>query len=75
MPQANGGDGPQAGPSGSELLGLGVTLAASVLVPLLAGVGVDALLHVSPIGLLLGLVVGVTIAAVITVKRYGRYIT
>jgi F0F1-type ATP synthase assembly protein I len=63
------------GPSGSELLGLGLVLAASVLVPLFAGIGVDALLHSSPIGLLLGLVAGITAASVMVFQRFKRYLT
>jgi hypothetical protein len=75
--QARGdhGGGPPAGPSGSELLGLGLTLAASVLVPLFAGIGLDVLAHTSPIGLLLGLVVGVTVASVAVFQRFKRYLT
>jgi hypothetical protein len=74
--QAKGdGGGPQAGPSGSELVGLGLTLAASVLVPLFAGVGLDALLNISPIGLLFGLALGVTLASVAVFQRFKRYLT
>jgi hypothetical protein len=73
--QARGDGGPPAGPSGSELVGLGLTLAASVLVPMFAGIGVDALLHISPVGLLLGLALGVTVAAVTVLQRFKRYMT
>jgi F0F1-type ATP synthase assembly protein I len=75
VPQARGGDSRSAGPSGSDLLGLGLTLALAVLIPLAAGAGVDALLHISPIGLLVGLAVGVAIAAVTAVQRYRRALT
>jgi F0F1-type ATP synthase assembly protein I len=76
VPQERGGGGdPHAGPSGSELLGLGLTLAASVLVPLFAGVGLDALLHTSPIGLLVGLALGVTVASTTVFQRFKRYLT
>ncbi len=70
-----GGGGVPAGPSGSELVGLGFTLAGSVLVPLFAGVGFDAVLHVSPLGLLVGLGLGVAVASVMVVKRFKRYMT
>lgn len=73
--QRSGGGGAPAGPSGSELLGLGLALAASVLVPLFAGVGLDALLHTSPVGLLVGLAVGVTVASVTMFQRFKRYLT
>jgi F0F1-type ATP synthase assembly protein I len=63
----------QRGPTGTELIGLGLLVAASVLLPMLAGLGVDVLLHISPAGLLLGLVVGVTIATVSVYRQYKRY--
>jgi F0F1-type ATP synthase assembly protein I len=50
-------------PSGLELAGLGLFLATAVVVPLLAGIGVDAAVHSSPVGLLTGLCVGVVAAA------------
>jgi F0F1-type ATP synthase assembly protein I len=73
--ERSGGGDPHASPSGSELLGLGLALAASVLVPLFAGVGLDALLHTSPIGLLFGLALGVTVASITVFQRFKRYLT
>ena len=63
----------QRGPTGTELIGLGLLVAASVVLPMLAGLGLDALLHISPAGLLLGLVMGVTIATVSVYRQYKRY--
>ncbi len=37
-----------------------MSIAVALIVPLLLGVGVDALLHTSPIGVLIGLLVGIT---------------
>ena len=53
----------QRGPTGTELIGLGLLVAASVVLPMLAG-----------LGLLLGLVVGVTIATVSVYRQYKRYL-
>jgi len=64
----------QRGPSGTELFGLGVLVAACVLLPMLAGLGVDTLLHVSPAGLLVGLIVGVALASVTVYRSYRRYL-
>jgi len=61
-------------PSGRELLGLGLATALAVLVPLLSGAGVDALVHSSPIGLLIGLVVGVTAASITVFQRFKPYL-
>jgi hypothetical protein len=63
----------QHGPTGTELAGLGLLVAAAVVLPMLAGLGIDALLHISPAGLLLGLVAGVIIAAVSVYSQYKRY--
>lgn len=67
------GGGSPAGPSGSELIGLGLSLAAAVLFPLFVGIGLDAALKVSPIGLLAGLALGVTAATVVVFQRFKRY--
>jgi hypothetical protein len=64
----------QRGPSGAELVGLGLQVAVAVLLPMLAGVGVDALLHISPAGILLGLAAGVAAASVTVYRQYKRYL-
>ena len=65
---------PQAGPGGRELLGLGVAIAVAVLVPLFVGIGVDALAHSSPLGVVLGLAVGVTLASLTVFQQFKRYL-
>jgi F0F1-type ATP synthase assembly protein I len=60
------------GPSGAELAGLGMALAAAVVVPMVLGYIVDGALRTSPLFLFVGLAVGI-IAAVALV--YTRYVT
>ena len=69
--QVGGKDG---GPGGRELLGLGLAIAVAVLVPLFAGIGVDAVVHSSPIGLGLGLALGVTLASLTVFRQFRRYL-
>jgi hypothetical protein len=57
------------GPTGTELAGLGFFLAAAFIVPFLGGLGLDALLHTSPIFLFVGLIGGIAAA---TAGLYGR---
>jgi F0F1-type ATP synthase assembly protein I len=61
-------------PTGSELVGLGVTLAVAFVVPLLIGVGIDAVLHTSPLGVLVGLLVGITAACWVAFNRFKNYL-
>ena len=69
------GDGPrQATPSGGELAGLGVAIALALLVPLGAGVGLDALLDTSPAGFLIGLLLGIIAATAFVVMQFRRYL-
>ena len=63
-----------ANPSGAELIGLGLVIALALALPALAGVGVDALLHSSPAGFLIGLAAGVTAAAITVVSQFRRYL-
>jgi F0F1-type ATP synthase assembly protein I len=61
-------------PSGAELLGLGVVIAAAVVVPLVLGAFIDRAAHSAPTFFFIGLVLGV-IAAVATVyTRFKRYL-
>ena len=69
------GGGVPAGPSGRELAGLGLALAASVLLPLFVGIAADALLRTSPIGLVVGLALGIVVATVVVFQRFKRYMT
>ena len=69
------GDRPRQGTlSGSELIGLGVAIAVSLVLPLAAGVGVDAVLHSSPVGFLIGLFAGIIAATAFVVMQFRRYL-
>ena len=51
-------------PTGGDLAGIGMFFAASVLLPLLAGVGLDNWLHTGPVFVLVGLFVGLVAGGV-----------
>jgi len=59
-------------PSGFELIGLGVFLAASVVVPLVGGLSLDAKLHTGPLFFFLGLLVGIVAAVSVVYTRFVR---
>jgi F0F1-type ATP synthase assembly protein I len=59
-------------PSGFELIGLGVFLAASVVVPLVGGLSLDAALHTGPLFFFLGLLVGIVAAVSVVYTRFVR---
>lgn len=61
-------------PSGGELAGLSVYLAAVVVLPLLAGVVVDALVHTGPLFLFVGLLVGIVGGVAVVVTRVRQYL-
>ena len=63
---------PNQGPSGAELAGLGVALAAAFVVPFLLGVILDGALHTSPVFLFAGLVVGIAAAVGVVYTRYVK---
>ena len=46
------------GPTGADMAGIGIYLAAAVLLPILGGVALDGLFHSSPVCVLIGLIVG-----------------
>ena len=50
-------------PSVSDLAGIGMYLAAVILLPLLAGVWVDSAWHTAPVFVLIGLFVGLVAGA------------
>ena len=62
-----------ANPSGAELIGLGFGIALALVLPALAGVGVDALLHSSPAGFVIGMAVGVALATITVISQFRRY--
>lgn len=73
--EGGGKQGPdRTGPSVSQLAGLGAVIAVAVLVPLVAGLLVDNALHSSPLGLLLGLLVGAGAATMTLISRLRQYL-
>ncbi len=62
------------GPSGVELLGLGVLLAVAVVLPLVFGLALDAALHRGPLFFFVGLMVGVIAASAVVYSRFRRYL-
>jgi len=54
---------PSPGPTGADMAGIGVYFAAAVLIPLLAGVGLDKAFHTAPVFVLVGLFVGLAAGA------------
>jgi F0F1-type ATP synthase assembly protein I len=65
MPPARSSDGPK----GPELVGLGIGLAVSVVLPVVGGGVLDSVLHTSPVLLLVGLLVGIAAAVVVVYTR------
>jgi F0F1-type ATP synthase assembly protein I len=61
-------------PSGGELAGLGVFLAAAVVLPLLAGAVLDNVIHTAPLLLFAGLVVGIVAGGAVVYTRFKRYL-
>lgn len=51
------------GPTGADMAGIGIYLAAAVLLPLLGGVALDKALHTAPVFVLVGLGVGLVAGA------------
>jgi F0F1-type ATP synthase assembly protein I len=60
------------GPSGAELAGLGMALAAAVVVPMVLGYLVDGALRTSPLFLFVGLAVGIIAAVAMVYTRYVK---
>jgi len=63
---------PSQGPSGAELIGLGVFLAASFVIPIVLGVVLDGALRTSPLFLFVGLAAGILAAIGVVYARYVR---
>lgn len=61
-------------PTGPELLGVGGMIAGAVLVPLVAGLALDAALHRGPVLTLVGLGVGIVAGAATLYVRFKRYL-
>lgn len=64
----------RSGPTGRELAGLSLAIAVAVVAPLFLGIGADVLLHSSPFGVLIGLVLGITAAVVTVFQRFKPYL-
>jgi F0F1-type ATP synthase assembly protein I len=62
------------GPSGLELLGLAVLLAAAVVVPLVLGLAIDSAAHSGPTFFFIGLFLGVVAAVATVYTRFKRYL-
>jgi F0F1-type ATP synthase assembly protein I len=45
----------------------------ALVVPLFLGVGVDLLLHTSPIGVVMGLAVGIAAACYVAISQFRRF--
>jgi F0F1-type ATP synthase assembly protein I len=50
-----------------------VSIAVALVVPLFLGAGVDLLLHTSPIGVVIGLAVGIAAACYVAVLQFRRF--
>ena len=61
-------------PSGGELAGLGVFLAAAVVLPLLIGAVLDNVIHTAPLLLFAGLVIGIIAGGAVVYTRFKRYL-
>jgi F0F1-type ATP synthase assembly protein I len=61
-------------PSGAELAGLGILLAASFLIPLALGAVLDAALHTGPALLILGLLAGIAAGSMLAWRRFKHYL-
>jgi F0F1-type ATP synthase assembly protein I len=62
------------GPSGTELIGMAVLLAAVVVVPLVLGLVIDSAAHSAPIFFFIGLLLGVIAAIAVVYTRFKRYL-
>jgi len=63
---------PSQGPSGAELAGLGVLLAAAFVAPMVLGVVLDGALRTSPLFVFVGLALGILAAVAVVYVRYVR---
>jgi F0F1-type ATP synthase assembly protein I len=61
-------------PSGALLSGIGILIAAAMMVPLILGYLVDNFLHTSPFGVLVGLVAGITFSCYVAVAQLRPYV-
>ena len=62
------------GLSGTELISLGLFLAAAFVIPLVAGLVIDQVAHTTPVGLLVELLVGIAAAGFGLRAQMRRYL-
>ena len=62
------------GPTGTDLIGLGGMLAAALVVPLIAGWGIDSAAHSGPLFLLTGLGVGILASVAVAYTRFKQFL-
>jgi F0F1-type ATP synthase assembly protein I len=55
-----------------ELAGLGMALAAAVVVPIVSGIALDGAFHTSPLFVFVGLAVGIIASVALVYVRYIR---
>lgn len=55
-----------------ELAGIGMALAAAVVVPIVLGLALDGALHTSPIFVFVGLAVGIVASVALVYVRYVK---
>ena len=61
-------------PSVGDLAGLGLFLAVIVALPLVGGLFIDQAVHTSPLGLLVGLLLGIGAAVMVLWAQLRRYL-
>jgi F0F1-type ATP synthase assembly protein I len=61
-------------PSGGELAGLSVYLAAAVVIPLVAGLVIDNFLHTGPLLFFIGLLIGIAAGIAVVITRVRQYL-
>jgi hypothetical protein len=61
-------------PSGGELAGLGLFLAAAILIPLLAGILIASLVGGASVFIFIGLVVGIIAGILVVYTRARQYL-
>jgi F0F1-type ATP synthase assembly protein I len=61
-------------PSGGELAGLGVFLAAVVVVPLVIGAVIDNVTHTAPFLLFAGMAIGIVAGGAVVYTRFKQYL-
>jgi F0F1-type ATP synthase assembly protein I len=61
-------------PGAVAFLGLGLSIGLCLAVTVGAGLALDAVLHSSPVGLLVGLVIGLAVAVAMAVSTIRKYL-